>query len=88
MRRRQFTTLLARPRLICGQINPVHLIAVLSGIAWDKEKLERFIANPDEVVPGNRMKPYTRIERRQGEDRRLPGPIALTGGHFGADLDH
>jgi cytochrome c len=132
MRRRQFTTLLARPRLISGQINPVHLIAVLSGIAymltslsalpqasqqtrrtrqgsrhfnnacrtchmvkdggnrlglhlhkvigrqagslpdysyssamkeadfaWDKQKLERFIANPDEVVPGNRMKPYT-----------------------------
>src|SRR6185436_19422509 len=131
MRRRQFTTLLARPGLISGQINPAHLIAVLSGIAymltspsalpqasqqtqdasgqqafnnacrtchmvkdgdnrlgphlykvigrqagslpdysyssamkeadfaWDKEKLERFIANPDEVVPGNRMKPYT-----------------------------
>ena len=25
---------------------------------WDKEKVERFIANPDEVVPGNSMKPY------------------------------
>jgi cytochrome c len=25
---------------------------------WDKEKLDRFIANPDEVVPGNKMKPY------------------------------
>jgi cytochrome c len=25
---------------------------------WDKEKLERFIASPDEVVPGNSMKPY------------------------------
>jgi cytochrome c len=25
---------------------------------WDKEKLERFIASPDEVVPGNAMKPY------------------------------
>jgi cytochrome c len=25
---------------------------------WDKEKLERFIANPDEVIPGNNMKPY------------------------------
>jgi cytochrome c len=25
---------------------------------WDEEKLERFIANPDEVVPGNNMKPY------------------------------
>jgi cytochrome c len=25
---------------------------------WDEEKLDRFIANPDEVVPGNSMKPY------------------------------
>jgi cytochrome c len=25
---------------------------------WDKEKLDSFIAKPDEVVPGNSMKPY------------------------------
>ena len=25
---------------------------------WDEEKLDRFIAKPDEVVPGNNMKPY------------------------------
>src|SRR5206468_6924302 len=25
---------------------------------WDKEKLDRFIAKPDEFVPGNNMKPY------------------------------
>ena len=25
---------------------------------WDEENLERFIANPDETVPGNTMKPY------------------------------
>lgn len=25
---------------------------------WDEEKLDRFLANPDEVVPGNGMKPY------------------------------
>ena len=25
---------------------------------WDKEKLDRFIANPDAVVNGNNMKPY------------------------------
>ena len=25
---------------------------------WDEENLERFIANPDETVPGNNMKPY------------------------------
>ena len=25
---------------------------------WDKEKLDWFIAKPDEVVPGHNMKPY------------------------------
>jgi cytochrome c len=25
---------------------------------WDKEKLDRFIAKPDEVVPGHNIKPY------------------------------
>ena len=25
---------------------------------WDNEKLDRFIAKPDEIVPGNNMKPY------------------------------
>jgi cytochrome c2 len=27
-------------------------------LVWDKEKLDRFITNPDAVVPGNNMKPY------------------------------
>ena len=27
-------------------------------LVWDEEKLERFIANPDALVPGNSMKPY------------------------------
>jgi cytochrome c len=25
---------------------------------WDKENLDRFISDPDAVVPGNKMKPY------------------------------
>jgi cytochrome c len=29
-----------------------------ANFTWDEEKLERFIANPDETVPGNNMKPY------------------------------
>lgn len=29
-----------------------------SGITWDEATLDRFIANPDEVVSGNTMKPY------------------------------
>ena len=29
-----------------------------SDFIWDEAKLARFIANPDEVVPGNKMAPY------------------------------
>jgi len=29
-----------------------------AGFVWNEEKLERFIAHPDEAVPGNNMKPY------------------------------
>ena len=34
---------------------------------WDEGKLDRFIANPDEVVPGNNMKPYGGLA--SGDDR-------------------
>ncbi|MGF1610743.1 MAG: c-type cytochrome [Kiloniellales bacterium] len=30
-------------------------------IVWDTETLDRFIADPDAVVPGNNMKPYSGI---------------------------
>jgi len=30
----------------------------ISFLTPDKDKLDRFIAKPDEVVPGNNMKPY------------------------------
>lgn len=29
-----------------------------AGFVWDEAKLARFIATPDEVVPGNKMQPY------------------------------
>ena len=29
-----------------------------AGFVWDKDKLDRFIANPDQVVSGHNMKPY------------------------------
>ena len=35
---------------------------------WDEEKLDRFIAKPDEVVPGNNMKPYGGLA--SSDDRR------------------
>jgi cytochrome c len=30
-----------------------------AGFVWDDDTLARFIARPDEVVPGNNMKPYS-----------------------------
>jgi cytochrome c len=30
-----------------------------SGLTWDEATLDQFIANPDQVVPNNKMKPYT-----------------------------
>jgi len=38
-----------------------------AGFVWGEEKLEQFIAHPDEVVPGNNMKPYGGLASR--EDR-------------------
>lgn len=32
-----------------------------SGITWDEQTLDRFIANPDDVIPNNNMKPYKGI---------------------------
>lgn len=32
-----------------------------SGITFDEATLDKFITNPDSVVPGNNMKPYTGI---------------------------
>jgi cytochrome c len=36
-------------------------------IVWDKASLDRFIAHPDEVAPGNNMKPYSGLG--SAEDR-------------------
>ena len=32
-----------------------------SGIVWDAATIDRFITNPDAVVPGNNMKPFTGV---------------------------
>jgi cytochrome c len=32
-----------------------------SGITWDEATLDKFIENPDQVVNGNKMKPFTGI---------------------------
>jgi cytochrome c len=38
-----------------------------SGIVWDETNLDRFIENPEGLIPGNNMKPYTGIT--SAEDR-------------------
>lgn len=40
-----------------------------SGVVWNEETLDKFIANPDGLIPGNNMKPYPGVpdeeERKQ-----------------------
>ena len=48
---------------------------------WDEGKLDRFITNPDEMVPGNNMKPYGGLAST--DDR---AKASLTG-HCGHGLD-
>jgi cytochrome c len=40
-----------------------------AGITWDEATLDKFIANPDQVVSGNGMKPFTGISdaKQRGE---------------------
>ena len=33
-----------------------------AGLTWDEATLDKFMANPDAVVQGNNMKPYTGIQ--------------------------
>ena len=36
---------------------------------WDEAKLDRFIANPDEVVAGNKMKPYSGLTNKEDREK-------------------
>jgi hypothetical protein len=47
-----------------------------AGFVWDEEKLDRFIANPDEVVPGNSMKPYGGLSSRDEQKKSLPSLLS------------
>jgi cytochrome c len=33
----------------------------MAGITWDEQTLDRFIANPESVVPNNNMKPFSGV---------------------------
>ncbi len=46
-----------------------------AGFVWDEEKLDRFMANPDEVVPGNSMKPYGGLASSE-ERKKIIGYLA------------
>jgi cytochrome c len=51
-----------------------------AGFVWDTEKLGRFIANPDEVVPGNNMKPYGGLASAGSRAKVIAFLRSLTGG--------
>jgi cytochrome c len=36
-----------------------------AGFTWDQDKLTQFITNPDQIVSGNRMKPYTGLSAEE-----------------------
>jgi len=36
---------------------------------WDETKLDRFIASPDEVVAGNKMKPYSGLTSKEDREK-------------------
>jgi cytochrome c len=50
-----------------------------AGLDWDKPTLDRFIANPDQVIPGHNMKPFGGI--MSAEDRAtIIGYLEARGG--------
>jgi cytochrome c len=51
-----------------------------AGIVWDKVTLDRFIAKPDEVVPGHNMKPYGGVASAE-ERGKIVGYLEASGGN-------
>ncbi len=47
---------------------------------WDKAKLEHFIANPDEVVPGNNMRPYGGLASTDDRTKLIAFLLSVTAG--------
>lgn len=40
-----------------------------SGVTWDEKTLDRFIANPEQLIPGNNMKPYSGISDKAEREK-------------------
>jgi cytochrome c len=49
-------------------------------IVWDEETLDRYIENPDSVVPGNRMKPYPGVPSAEDRAKIIAHLKAESGG--------
>lgn len=47
---------------------------------WDKENLDRFISDPDAVVPGNKMKPYGGLASADARSKVIAFLASLTTG--------
>jgi len=48
--------------------------------AWDEETLDRFIANPEQAVPGNNMKPFGGISSKEDRTKIIDFLRAQGGG--------
>jgi cytochrome c len=51
-----------------------------AGFIWDEEKLAHFIANPDEIVPGNTMKPYGGLASKDDRTKIISFLLSATTG--------
>jgi len=51
-----------------------------AGFVWDEKKLEHFIVNPDEVVPGNNMKPYSGLASTDDTKKVIAFLLSVTAG--------
>jgi cytochrome c len=51
-----------------------------ANFVWDEENLDRFIANPDETVPGNNMKPYGGLASAESRGKLIAFLKTLTRG--------
>ncbi|HEU4626866.1 MAG TPA: hypothetical protein VFS52_19045 [Steroidobacteraceae bacterium] len=50
-----------------------------SNIVWDEETLDRFIANPEDVVPNNNMKPFKGVPDPEVRKRIIEALKASSG---------
>jgi len=49
-----------------------------ANFVWDEENLDRFVANPDDTVPGNSMKPYGGLASAENRERLIAFLKTLT----------